>query len=167
MLHFPLRSPQLTHFLLQLKLTKPPISLSGSSTSANRFSISYRSPMTITRNTMINIGCHIIFRWATKFGCTCRKNALQDPIKSFSHSIMGHTPSPRPWGIMLLSSTFLLSLACTQCSTWISFALISHLLSTQHSLKILCQILLFGYHLIFLHCLIKLQYGKCCLCLSF
>jgi hypothetical protein len=33
---------------------------------------------------MINIGCHISFRWATKFGCTCRKNALQDPIGSFS-----------------------------------------------------------------------------------
>jgi hypothetical protein len=31
---------------------------------------------------MINIGCHISFRWVTKFGCTCRKNALQDPIKS-------------------------------------------------------------------------------------
>jgi hypothetical protein len=38
---------------------------------------------------MINIGCHISFKWATKFGCTCRKNALQDPIRSFAHSIMG------------------------------------------------------------------------------
>jgi hypothetical protein len=45
--------------------------------------------MTSTNNTMINIGCHISFRWATKFGCTCRKNALQDPIESFTHSIMG------------------------------------------------------------------------------
>jgi hypothetical protein len=81
MLHFPLRSPRPTHLLLQLKLTKPPGSLSGSSTSTNRFRISYRSPMTSTNNAMINIGCHISFRWATKFGCTCRKNALQDPIR--------------------------------------------------------------------------------------
>jgi hypothetical protein len=89
MLHFPLRSPRLTHLLLQLKLTKPPGSLSGSSTSTNRFRISYRSPMTSTNNAMINIGCRISFRWATKFGCTCRKNALQDPIGSFAHSVMG------------------------------------------------------------------------------
>jgi hypothetical protein len=126
MLHFPLRSPRPTHFLLQLKLTKPPDSLSGSSTSTNKFRISYKSTMTSTSNSMINIGCHISFRWATKFGCTCRKNALQDPIGSFSHSVMGRTPSPSHVGIMLLSSTFLLSLDCTQCSTWISFALISH-----------------------------------------
>jgi hypothetical protein len=79
-----------------------------------------------TNNAMINIGCRISFRWATKFGCTCRKNDLQDPIESFAHSIIDRTLSLRPWGIMLLSSTFLLSLACTQCSTWISFALISH-----------------------------------------
>jgi hypothetical protein len=126
MLHFPLRSPRSTHLLLQLKLTKPPGSLNGSITSANRFKISYRIPMTSTNSAMINIGYHISFRWVTKFGCTCRKNALQDPIGSFSHSVMGCTLSPKPWGTMFLSSTFLPSLACTQCSTWISFALISH-----------------------------------------
>jgi hypothetical protein len=126
MLHFPLQSPRLNHLLLQLKLTKPPSSLSGSNTSTNRFRISYRSTMKNTNNAMINIGCHIRFRWATKFGCTCRKNALQDPIVSFTHFVMGRTLSPRPWGIMILSSTFLLSLACSQCSTWTSFDLISH-----------------------------------------
>jgi hypothetical protein len=126
MLHYPLRSPHPTHLLLQLKLTKPPGSLSESRTSANRFRISYRSPMTSTSSTMINIGCHISFRWATKFGCTCRKSALQDPIGSFAHFVMGHTPSPRMWMIIFSSSTFLLSLACTQCSTWISFNCISH-----------------------------------------
>jgi hypothetical protein len=126
MLHFPLRSHLPTHLLLQLNLTKPLDSLSGSRTSANRFRISYKIPMTSTRSTMINIEYHISFRWATKFGYTCRKSTLQDPIGSCTHSIMGRTPSPRPWGIMLLISTFLLSLACTQCSTWISFALISH-----------------------------------------
>jgi hypothetical protein len=126
MFHFPLWSPQPIHILLQLKLKKSPISLSRSSTSANRFKISYRSPMTSTSSAMINIGCHISFRWATKFGCTSRKNALKDPIRSFAHSIMGRTPSPRLWRIIILSSTFLLSLACTQCSTWTSFSLISH-----------------------------------------
>jgi hypothetical protein len=126
MLHFSLWSPRLNHILLQLKLTKPPISFSRSNTSANKFMISYRSPMTSTNNAMINIGCHISFRWVTKFGCTCKKKALQDPIKRFSHSVMGRTLSPRPWGIMILASTFLLSLGCTQCSMWISFTLISH-----------------------------------------
>jgi hypothetical protein len=126
MFHFPLQSPRPTHLLLQLKLTKPPGSLSGSSTSANRFRISYRSPMTSISSAMINIEWHISFRWVTKFGCNCRKNALHDPIERLAHSVMGHIPSPRSWRIILLSSTFLLSLACTQCSTWISFALISH-----------------------------------------
>ena len=126
MFQFPLRSPRLTHLLLQLKLTNPLNSLIRSITSANRFKISYRIPMTSTNNVMINIGCHISSRWATKLSCTCRKNTLHDPIRSFAHSVMGHTPSPRPWGIIRLSSTFLLSLACTQCSTWISFDHISH-----------------------------------------
>jgi hypothetical protein len=126
MLHFPLRSPQPTPLLLQLRLTIPLSSLRGSNTSSNRFRISYRSPMTSTSSAMINIGFHISFRWATKFGCTCRKNVLQDPIGSFAHSIMGRTLSPRLWGIILLFSTFLLSLAYTQCSTWTSFSLISH-----------------------------------------
>jgi hypothetical protein len=126
MLRYPLRSPRPTHLLLQLKPTKPPGSMSGSNTSVNKFRISYRSPMTSTSSPMINIGCHISFRWVTKFGCTCKKNALQYPIGSFSHSIMGRKPSLRLWVIILLSSTFLLSLACTQCSMWISFDLISH-----------------------------------------
>jgi hypothetical protein len=133
MLHFPLWSPRPIHLLLQLKLTKPLSSLSRSIPSANRFRISYRSSMTSTSSAMINIGCHISFRWVTKFGCTCRKNALQNPIGSFDHSVMFYTPSPRPWEISLLSSTFLLSLACTHCSTWISFALISHHYWTPHT----------------------------------
>jgi hypothetical protein len=126
MLHYPLWSPRLTHLLLQLKLTKTPSSLSRSNTFANRFRISYKSPMKSTSNSMINTGCHIIFRWETKFGCICRKNALPDPIKSFSHLVMGRTPSPRMWVIIILSSTFLLSLVYAQYSTWISFDLIFH-----------------------------------------
>jgi hypothetical protein len=66
------------------------------------------------------------FQVGEKFGCTCRKNALQGPIRSFSHSGMGHTPSPRLWVTMILCSTFPLSLACTQSSMWLSFDHISH-----------------------------------------
>jgi hypothetical protein len=126
MLHYPLRSPRPTHLLLQLRLTKPPSSLRKSSTSANMFRISYRSPMTSIGNAKIDTRCHIIFKWVTKFSCTCRKSALQYPIKIFTHSFMGRTPSQRLCVIMLSSSTFLLSLACTQCSKWISFYHISH-----------------------------------------
>jgi hypothetical protein len=108
------------------ELTKPPGSLSGSNTSTNRFRIFYRSPMPSTSSTMINTGCHTSFRWETKFGCTCRKNALQGLIRSFIHSIMDLTPSPRLWVTIILSSTFPPSLACTQCSMWTSFGLIFH-----------------------------------------
>jgi hypothetical protein len=79
MLHHPLQSPPPTHILLQLKLTKPSISLSRSITSIKSFRISYKSPMKSTSNAMINTRCHISFRWAKKIGCICRKNALPDP----------------------------------------------------------------------------------------
>jgi hypothetical protein len=126
MLHYLLQPPRPTHILLQLKLTKLLCSLCGSSTSTNRFRIFYRSPIPSTRSAMINTGCHISFKWDTKCGCTCKKNALQGPIESFSPFVMDLRPSPRLWVTILLSSTFLHSLACTQCSTWISFSHISH-----------------------------------------
>jgi hypothetical protein len=126
MLEYPLWSPLPTHLLLQLKLKNPLGSLRRSSTSANGFRISYKSPMTSTSSVMINTECHISFRWATKFGFICRKNALPDPTGRFTHSVMGCTPSPRLWVISILSSTFSISLAYTQCSRWISFDLISH-----------------------------------------
>jgi hypothetical protein len=126
MLHYPLRPPRKTRRMLQLELTKPPDSLSGSNTSTNRFRIFYRSPMPSTSSAMINTGCHTSFRWETKFGCTCRKNALQGLIGSFIHSVMDPTPSPRLWVTIILSSTFPHSLACTQYSMWTSFDLIFH-----------------------------------------
>jgi hypothetical protein len=122
----PLAATQEDSSMLQLKLTKPPSSLRRSNTSTNRFNIFYRSPMPSTSSAMINTGCHTSFRWETKFGCTCRKNALQGLIRSFIHSIMDLTPSPRLWVTMLLSSTFPPSLACTQCSMWTSFDHIFH-----------------------------------------
>jgi hypothetical protein len=126
MLHYPWRPPRSTHPLLHQKLTKPPGSLSGSSTFVNKFRIFYKSLMPSTSSSMINIGCHISFRWGTKFGCICKENALQGPIRSFSHSVMSRTPSPRLWVTIILSSTFPPSLACIQSSTWLSFGHISH-----------------------------------------
>jgi hypothetical protein len=113
MLHYPLRPPRKTRRMLQLELKKPHSSLNGSITSSNRFMIFYRSPIPSTSSAMINTGCHTSFRWETKFGCTCRNNALQGLIESFIHSVMEPTPSPRLWVTMILSSTFSPYLAFT------------------------------------------------------
>jgi hypothetical protein len=126
MFHYPLQPPRQTHRMLQLKLTKTPSSLSRSNTSTNRFRIFYRILVPSTSNAMINTKCHTNFGWETKFGCTCRKNALQGLIKNFVYSVMDLTPSQRLWVIIILSSTFLPSLACTQCSMWTSFDPIFH-----------------------------------------
>jgi hypothetical protein len=79
MFHFPLGSPRLTHILLQLKLTKPPSSMRRFNTSANNFRMSYRSPMTSTSNNMINIKCHISFRWGDKVWFHLQKEHLTIP----------------------------------------------------------------------------------------
>jgi hypothetical protein len=79
------------------------------------------SPMPSTSSTMINTGCHTSFRWEIKFGCTCRKNALQDPIRSFIHIFMDLIPSPIMWVKIFLSSTFPPSLSFTHCLMWTSF----------------------------------------------
>jgi hypothetical protein len=121
MFHYPLRPHRKNRPMRKLKPTKPPGSLNESITSSNRFRIFFRSPMPSTCNVVINIGCHRSSRWEIKFGCTCRKNALQDPIGSFIHSVMDLTPSPRLWMKMILSSTFPPSLAYTQCLMWTSF----------------------------------------------
>ena len=125
-LHYPLHPPMQTRCMLQLQQTKPPDSLSRFTKSTNRFKIFYRSSMPSTISSMINIGCHSSFRWETKFGFTHRKNALSSLIKSFIHSIMDLKRSPRLWVTILLSSTCPPSLACIQCSMWISFNLIFH-----------------------------------------
>jgi hypothetical protein len=122
MLHYPLQPPRKTHPMLKLKPTKLPSSLSGFNTSTNRFRIFCRSPIPSTSIVMINTECHTSFRWEIIFGCTCRKNALHDPIGSFVHSAMDFIPSPKLWVTILLSSTFPPSLACTQCLMWTSFS---------------------------------------------
>jgi hypothetical protein len=126
MFHYPLWSSRKTRHMIQMQLTKPASSLSRSNTSTNMFKIFYRGPIPSTINAMINIGCHTSFRWETKFGCTCRKNALQGLIGRFSHFIMGLTPLTRLWVTIIFSSTYSPSLACTQCSMWTSFNLIFH-----------------------------------------
>jgi hypothetical protein len=112
MLHYLWRPPRTIRVLLHQKLTKRTGSLSGSNTSTNRFRILYISLTPSTNNAMINIGCHISFRSTIKFGCICKKNALQSPIGSFSHSVMGRIPSPRLWVTIILSSTFPPSFFC-------------------------------------------------------
>ena len=115
MLHYPLRPPKKTHHMIQLELKNPPDSMRRSITSANRFRIFYRSLIPSTSSVMINTVCHTSFRWETKFGCTCKNNALQDPIERFVHFAMDLTPSPRLWVTIILSSTSPPSLVCTQC----------------------------------------------------
>jgi hypothetical protein len=113
MFHFPLHPHRKNHPMKKSKSTKPPSSLNESNKSANMFRIFCRSPMPITSTVMINTGCHKCFRWEIKFGCTCIKNSLQDPIRSFVYTVMDLKPSPRMWVTMLLRSTFPPSLACT------------------------------------------------------
>ena len=113
MLHYSLQPPRMTRHMLQIELTNPPRSLSGSNTSSNRFRIFYRSPMPSTSSAMINIGCHTSFRWEINFGYTCRKNVLQNPIGRFIYSAMDLTPSPRLRVTILLISTFPPSLGST------------------------------------------------------
>jgi hypothetical protein len=126
MFHYPLWPPRKNHRMLQLKLTKPPGSLTRSNTSSNMFRIFYRSAIESTSNTMINIVCHTSFRWETNFCCTFKKNTLQGLIEIFIHSVIDLTPSSRLWVKMILSSTFPPSFACTQCSMWTSLGPIFH-----------------------------------------
>jgi hypothetical protein len=129
-LHYPLRPRMHNHPMHKPKSKKPLGSFNQSNTSANMFRIFCRSPIPSTRNTMINTGFHTCFRWEIKFGFTYKKNTLQDPIRSFVHSDMNLTPSPRLWVTMFLSSTFTPSLSCTQCLMWTSLA--THLFQLAH-----------------------------------
>jgi hypothetical protein len=82
MLHYPLRPHRRNRPMIKPKLTKPLGSLNKSNTSTNMFRIFWRSLMQSTSNAMINTKCHTSFGWEIKFGCTCRKNTLHDPIEN-------------------------------------------------------------------------------------
>jgi hypothetical protein len=112
--------------LISLQSTKPPDSLTGFNTSANRSRRFCRNPMLSTSSAMINIGYHTSFRLATKSGYICRRSVSLGPIRSFAHFVMGLTLSPRLWVAMLLSSTFHPSLVYIQYSMWTSFGHILH-----------------------------------------
>lgn len=104
-----------------LRLIKKPSLLNKSNTFVSKFTTYWRIPAPSTSNGMINIGCHISFRWVTKFGCICRKNSLSKPIGRYDHSNIGLTPSRRLWVRTLSISTFPHSLAYNQRSLWTVF----------------------------------------------
>jgi hypothetical protein len=112
--------------MYNLRLKKPPYSLSRFNTYANRSMRFCRKPMLSTSSAMINIGYRTSLRLETRFGYICRKSILQGPIEIYTHLSMGLTPSPRLWVAMILRSTLHPSLACTQCSMWTSFNHIFH-----------------------------------------
>jgi hypothetical protein len=126
MLHYLLPLHKQTLPMFSLRPTKPPDSLSGFSTSANRSKRFCRNPMLSTRSAMINTGYRTSFRLATKSGYICRRSVSQGPIESSTHFSMGLTLSPRLWVAILLSSTLHPSLAYTQFSMWTSFGHIFH-----------------------------------------
>ena len=67
------------------------------------------------------------FQVGDKVWLHLQKEHLTGPHRKLHPLYYGVIHHHQGWGYnALLSSTFLLSLACTQCSTWISFALISH-----------------------------------------
>ena len=120
---WPCHSQLLTQILLMsnLKQRRQTTSLSISNIFASRSMTFWRNQMPSTSSDMINIVCHTSFKWATKSGCICKRNALLEPIGNSDHFDMVLTPLPRLWEIMHLSSAFPHSLACTQCSMWIAF----------------------------------------------
>jgi hypothetical protein len=105
MLHYLLQLDRQILPMFILRMTKPPDSLSGFSTSANMSMIFCRNPMLSTSNAMINTGYSISFKSETRSGYICRKNTLQGSIKSSVHFVMGLTLSPRLWVKIFLSST--------------------------------------------------------------
>jgi len=117
--YVPLMWPCHLQLLMQIPLMSSPklirqtSSLSTSNISTNRSTTFWRNQIPSTSSDMINIGCHTSFRWVTKSGCICKRNALLEPIENSDYSDMVLTPLPRKWETMHLSSAFPHSLACT------------------------------------------------------
>jgi hypothetical protein len=82
MLHYLFPPHRQTLPMFSLRPTKPPDSLSGFNTSANRSRRFCRNPMLSTSNAMINTGYHTSFRLETKSGYICRRSISQGPIGS-------------------------------------------------------------------------------------
>ena len=84
-----------TIILTRLRMISRLDLLNEYSTSANRSMRFWKRPILNTSNDMTIIGLHISFRLGIRFGCIFIKRGSQDPITSFIHFDMGHTPSPR------------------------------------------------------------------------
>ena len=76
--------------MFSLKLINPPSLLNASIKSSNRFMISWIMPMISRNNIMINIRCHISFKWMTKFGCIYRRMPCRSPSEG---------PNPLIWAL--------------------------------------------------------------------
>jgi hypothetical protein len=126
MLHYLLKTHRQYIPMFSMRPTKPPYSLRKFSTCTNKSMRFCRKPLIRTSNAMIDTVCHTSFRWETRSGYICRKNALHGPIKISFHFAMGLTLSPRLWVTLILSSTLPPSLDCTQCSMWTSSDHIFH-----------------------------------------
>ena len=78
--------------MLILRMIRPPDLLNKSSTSANKSMKFYKKTIPSTSINVTGTGSH---RWVKRFGLIFRKRGSHDPIASFFHFNMGHTPSPR------------------------------------------------------------------------
>jgi hypothetical protein len=126
MFHYLLSPHRQNILMFSLRPTKPPDSLSGFNTSANRSRRLCKNPMLSTSNAVINIEYRTSFRLATKSSYICRRSISHVPIRSSTQFSMGLTLSPRMWVAMLLRSTLHPSLECTHCSMQTSFIRICH-----------------------------------------
>ena len=96
-LHHLLESPP----MLKTKQTNQQNLLNKSSTSANKSMTFWKMPILNTSNEMTNIMIHKSSRLGIWFGCIYRKRVSQEPITSFFHFDIGHTPSPRQFQLHL------------------------------------------------------------------
>ncbi len=76
----PLAATHMNSAHVQSETDKAPTSLSASNIFASSSMTFLRNQMPSTSSDMINTGCHTSFRWATKSGCICKRNALLEPI---------------------------------------------------------------------------------------
>ena len=118
-----------------LKHTRKISLLSTFNTSSNRSMTYWTNPMLSTSSSMINIRCHTSSRWVTIFGYICRRSDSLGLTARFIRFNIGHTPSPMLWEITILTSAFPHSLACTQCSMWITFNHTFHHYSTHSTFQ--------------------------------
>lgn len=97
MFHFLLQLHRKNLLMLNQKLIKILRLMSEFNTFASRYMTYQIKPMPSINNNMINIMCHIHFRWVTKFGYIYRNKSLSQFIGIFDPSNMILTPSLGFW----------------------------------------------------------------------